>query len=70
MLHDIVPIGPWHEPIHAPYLAGMSIVFPYANDFLPDTGCIPYEQSHARVKYCPACRAAKAVWFSGPIARE
>jgi hypothetical protein len=62
MIPDIVPFGHERVSIDDDYLVGLRAVFPFANDFVLE-GCVPMEQTHARVKYCPACRAAKAAWM-------
>ena len=63
LLPDVVPIGQEIVEIDDDYLAGLHTAFPRAHSYEP-MGCIPPEQSHARVRFCPDYRVAKAAWLA------
>ena len=43
------------------YFDARTTQFPYAQTVL-EGGCVQGEETHARVKYCPRCRDARARW--------
>jgi hypothetical protein len=67
---DVVPIEGGYVDQDEEYVTAHKTLFPNAASVIGG-GCLPMEETHARVKYCPACRAAKEGWMANhPGIRE
>jgi hypothetical protein len=67
---DVVPIEGGYVEQDEEYVNAHKTLFPNATNVIGG-GCMPVEETHARVKYCPACRAAKEGWMANhPDIRE
>jgi hypothetical protein len=70
MLEALVPIGYGLVFSDKRYLEAYGSLFPNAVTVLGG-GCVAGGETHARVKYCPACRAARQRWMAArPGIRE